>query len=195
MSRTSAIAGLLLLGLAASGCATTQQSLHGPAAWDVVRQLFRPRSGGQLPPTPGPGQFWLGRLIDDVILAFKAYDHVELHCHGGVAIVRLIEEQFAALGVRVVGWRDFVSHLEQMLAHAPTRRTASILLDQYAGAWDKRDRASVQRLRDLMPLWRLPDSRSIAWDRTPGVIARPTLVSSPAVGDDSSTLAMLLTAL
>ena len=56
-------------------------------------------------------------------------------------MVRLIEEQFAALGVTLVGWRAITSPLEQMLAHAADHaRRRSCLIN--AGAWQRAPRIS-----------------------------------------------------
>jgi hypothetical protein len=37
-------------------------ALYGPKSWEAVRQVFRLRSGAELPAVPEPGKFWLGRL-------------------------------------------------------------------------------------------------------------------------------------
>ncbi len=125
--------------------------LHGPRAWEVLRQLFRPRGGAELPAEPQPGRFWLGRLgadvADEVVLAVKRCEPVpwlEAHCHGGPEVVRLLAEQFQARGLVACRWEDFLRHAETdplraeaaiALARAPTVRTAAILLDQYHGAF------------------------------------------------------------
>ncbi len=125
--------------------------LHGPRAWEVVRQLFRPRAGAELPAEPQPGRFWLGRLgadvADEVVLAVKRSEPVpwlEAHCHGGPEVVRLLAEQFQARDLVACRWEDFLRHAETdplraeaaiALARAPTVRTAAILLDQHHGAF------------------------------------------------------------
>jgi tRNA modification GTPase len=116
----------------------------------MVRQLFRPRSGGPLPPAPAPGQFWLGRLgedlADEVILAVKEVKPVpalEVHGHGGREVVRFALDLFRSRGLEVCPWEDFLRHTSAdplraeaavALAQATTVRTAAILLDQYQGA-------------------------------------------------------------
>jgi tRNA modification GTPase len=91
---------------------------------------------------------------DEVVLVVKQTDPVpwlELHCHGGVEVVRLFLESLEGRGVRVCSWQ----RLEQLtsgnpvqslaagsLAKAVTVRTASILLDQYHGAFEQ----SLQRI-------------------------------------------------
>jgi tRNA modification GTPase len=140
-------------------------ALRGPRAWDVVRELFQPVSGRPLPESPPDaetGRFWLGWLgrpgrgeRDEVVVAVKRNEPapwVEVHCHGGRQMARLLEELFQTHGLQVCSWQE----LEQLtgadperaailaaLAQAPTVRTAAILLDQYHGAFD-RARAEVQ---------------------------------------------------
>jgi tRNA modification GTPase len=131
-------------------------ALRGPNAWPMVRSLFQPANGA-LPETPSAGRFWFGRFgvdyRDEIVLAVKD-DGVELHCHGGVEVVRMIQDLFVERGAVVVGWRQFCGDsapLLDMLAHAPTARTAGILLDQVNGGWNHVQR-NVQRLAQLIPL-------------------------------------------
>src|SRR5262249_42363178 len=126
--------------------------LYGPEAWNVVRQLFRPqsKSGASLPPEPEDGRFWFGRfgeeLSDEVVLGVRRGRPVrwlELHCHGGREVLRLLQGLLEARGVRSCSWHDFERRTTTdplralapaALAEAPTARTAAILLDQYQGA-------------------------------------------------------------
>jgi tRNA modification GTPase len=129
--------------------------LHGPDAWTVCRALFAPRSG-ELPESPAavkPGQFWLGRLgeemKDEVVLALRRVEPVpwvELHCHGGRELIDLLLDVFRARGARVCSWEDWERRTAKSplqaeaaiaLARALTLRTASILLDQYQGALEQ----------------------------------------------------------
>jgi tRNA modification GTPase len=125
-------------------------AVYGPRAWEVVRGAFRLPSGAELPTSPPPGRYWLGKigeeLADDVVLAVKQAEpvpHLEVHGHGGQAVLRLLLELFEKRGARICGWEEYVRHTERdalraaagtALAHAPTARTAAILLDQYTGA-------------------------------------------------------------
>ncbi len=126
-------------------------AVDGPRAWEIVRPLFRTRSGADAPTDPAPGRFLLGRLggevADEVVLAIRRMgpsQRLELHCHGGRAAVRFLLDLLAARGVRVCDWREFL-HLTEpdplraaaavALAETPTARTAAILLDQYHGAF------------------------------------------------------------
>jgi tRNA modification GTPase len=122
--------------------------LYGPRAWEVVRALFRPHR--VLPADPEPGQTafgWLGEgAAEQVVITVRGLHpqpSIEVHCHGGREVVRLLYETFQARGLLPCSWQRFQSHLEPdtlrsaaavALASAPTVRTAAILLDQYHGA-------------------------------------------------------------
>jgi tRNA modification GTPase len=126
--------------------------VRGPLAWTITHTLFRPRRG-TLPEVPCVGKFWLGQLgaavRDEVILAVKETTpalSLEIHCHGGPAVVRLIESLYAEGGVQVCTWQEMlrattgpVWQLDALewLVQAPTERTAAILLDQYEGAFNR----------------------------------------------------------
>jgi tRNA modification GTPase len=115
-----------------------------------VRPLFRTRAGKELAAPPDSGRFLLGRLggdsSDEVVLAVKRltpFPLLEIHCHGGRAVVRLLLGLLEGHGIAVCDWRDFLRRTEAdplraaaaaALAEAPTARTAAILLDQYRGA-------------------------------------------------------------
>jgi tRNA modification GTPase len=103
------------------------------------------------------GRFWLGRFgenpggptADEVVLTVKAIvpvPWIELHCHGGVEVVRWILETLAARHVHICSWQEFERGTSDdllqaeaaiALAQATTVRTASILLDQYHGAFSR----------------------------------------------------------
>jgi tRNA modification GTPase len=112
--------------------------------------LFTP-AGKPLPQEPVVNRFWFGSLgSDEVVLAITDRDAVELHCHGGRQVVRWVIGQFLANGARQgtghlatdAGWTPPL----HLLQHAPTLRTASILLDQYHGACS----SEVQRILELL---------------------------------------------
>jgi tRNA modification GTPase len=125
-------------------------AVHGPRAWEVVRRHFRLRSGDSLPEEAEAGSFWLGRLggevADEVVVALKQttpQPWVEIHCHGGREVIGMVMGLFAGEGL-AVSWPEFLRHTEadpfraraaEALAHAPTVRTAGVLLDQYHGAY------------------------------------------------------------
>jgi tRNA modification GTPase len=126
--------------------------VSGPRAWEFARQLFRP-AGKPLPESPELHRFWLGTLGDDeVILAVTAAcgvaadQRVEIHCHGGRRVVRWVVEQFAALGCIEDREPTPEGSVLGLLSRAPTLRTASILLDQCHGAFDR----AVRHILELL---------------------------------------------
>jgi tRNA modification GTPase len=132
--------------------------VRGPAAWEIARKLVRRRNSVQpaLPEDAKPGQFWLGRLggeiADECVVTLKRpapVPCVEIHCHGGQEAVRFILETLAQEGAVIRTWQEWLRDTADALngfaavalAHAPTLRTASILLDQHQGAFAQhRDR-------------------------------------------------------
>jgi tRNA modification GTPase len=157
-------------------------AVRGPRAWQVLRELYRPRSthAAGLPAEPVTGRVWLGRLgtelADEVVLAVTRtapVPWVELHCHGGREVVRLLLVLLQAQGVQVCSWQQ----LERLTADDPLRteaalaltealtgRTAAILLDQYHGAFgraaaevlaalDRGNAADAQRQLDELARW------------------------------------------
>jgi tRNA modification GTPase len=81
-----------------------------------------------------------------VVVRRRADDAVDLHCHGGLAALAMIEEALAAAGCQRLAWRDWAAKscddliaaaAIAALADARTERTAAILLDQYHGAFDR----------------------------------------------------------
>src|SRR5262249_40198642 len=136
--------------------------------WEVVGGLCRPRAGS-LPgwPDVAAGQFWLGRMgegvADEVVLAVKRTapaPWLELQCHGGREGVARLLALPPKGGVRVVSWPqleretapDPLQALAAVaLAHAPTVRTAAILLDQYHGAFARQVRAVLTALQNQKP--------------------------------------------
>jgi tRNA modification GTPase len=128
-------------------------ALHGIWAWPVVRELFQPAAQQSLPtevPESGrvwPGQFGAG-IADEVVLSVKQsapLPWVEVHCHGGSAVVAELLKQLEQRGAKLLSWSDFLRLTEppcraaalERLAQARTARTAAILLDQANGAFDQ----------------------------------------------------------
>jgi tRNA modification GTPase len=126
-------------------------AVDGPRAWEVVRPLFRMRTGAEPPVDPPAGRILLGRLggevADEVVLTVKRIGpspRLELHCHGGRANVRFLLDLLATRGSRLCIWQEFLQRTDSdslraaaavALAEAPTVRTAAILLDQTNGAF------------------------------------------------------------
>lgn len=120
--------------------------VEGPGAVEAVQANFRPRGGRPLTAYP-PDRLVVGHFGSDcgeeVVVRRRAGDAIELHCHGGLASVTMIEEALAAAGCQLQSWRDWITTNQHdpisaealiALADAPTERTAAILLDQYHGA-------------------------------------------------------------
>lgn len=155
-------------------------AVRGPNALLATTALFRPRHG-RLPETPSPDRIWLGQLGDDmrdeVIVAVKRaapQPWLEIHCHGGPAVIQLIEKLYVRHGVVPCTWQelerctsgpDWQVAAQEWLVQAPTQRTAAILLDQYAGAFHRAQeivqsgkpqaaRAVLDRLARYVPLGR-----------------------------------------
>jgi tRNA modification GTPase len=134
-------------------------ALQGPRAWEVASALFRPhfRPDTWPPAEPEAGRFWLGRFgqqpdsqtADEGVLALRwltPVPRVEVHCHGGVEVVRWLLEMLATCAVQVCSWQELERRATgdpgraaalAALAEAPTVRTAGILLEQYHGAYQR----------------------------------------------------------
>jgi tRNA modification GTPase len=100
---------------------------------------------------------------------------LEIHCHGGPEVLRLLESIFAARGIEMIsaGDWDLAVHgrdraeILDILSRCPTTRTAAIVLDQLNGAFGRalanidalfaaaretEATAKLARLRELIPL-------------------------------------------
>jgi tRNA modification GTPase len=139
-------------------------AVRGPRAWDIVRELFQPLSATSrpLPEQPQEGRFRLGKLggelVDEVVLAVKRAGPspwLEIHCHGGVEVVRLLTETIATKGAMVCTWaeleqrtagRSLAASAAIPLSQALTVRTAAVLLDQMNGALERTVRSVVERI-------------------------------------------------
>ena len=151
-------------------------AVAGPRAWGIARWLFRPAGTRPLPESPEPRRVWFGTLGegtgDEVVLAVKQTEPepvVEVHCHGGRRVVRWVVEQFTERGcvelasggltppeltlASPIGSRPLggLTPPARLLPYAPTLRTASILLDQYHGAFDRAVRGILTRLETGNP--------------------------------------------
>lgn len=153
MSDTTLISRLTPPGRAA----IATLALRGPQAWPITRELFQRITKDKsvpapLPETPQAGTFWLGWLgqraggADEVVLLVRQISPtplLELHCHGGPEVVRLLEDHYQERDVPAVPWPEFERRhappwqvaAAEVLAQAPTVRTAIIALDQWHGAF------------------------------------------------------------
>ncbi len=122
--------------------------IEGPRAVELVESLWQARAGRPLRAF-GCERQALGVFGDngeEVLVRVCSEDAVEIHCHGGLAAVALIEQSLVAAGCRAVAWQEwiaateadsFVAEVRMALASARTERTAVILLDQLQGALQK----------------------------------------------------------
>jgi len=118
----------------------------GPGAWVLTRDLFR--SARTLPDTLRPGGAWFGRMGpgagDEVMLVApqdRAEPTVEIHCHGGMQVVRMLTDLLVEAGCSTTAdandTHSFAERAGRLLPYAKTLRTAGILLDQANGAFDR----------------------------------------------------------
>jgi len=117
--------------------------LAGPGAWAIARTHLRP-AGLPLPDSIVAGLTAFGRVGpgagDEVVLAVPRDGVVEIHCHGGVQVVRMLTQLFLDAGCVMAVEQPTATFAEaatRLLLHAKTLRTASILLDQVNGALDR----------------------------------------------------------
>ena len=142
-------------------------AVSGPDAWPLVVHHFRP-AGKPLTQSPTLHAVRLGTLGDgagdEVVVAVTQVAPavtVEVHCHGGPQVVRMLCELLAAEGCHRVEWYaltggdGFDAAVLPLIAAAPTVRNAAILLDQYHGALRDAVRSpdvDLERLRQLAPV-------------------------------------------
>jgi tRNA modification GTPase len=140
----------------AGNAALAVVAIRGPEAWNAVARHFTPLKATALwpPATIEVGVFWLGRfgdnagqrLADQAVLSVirdQPDPWLELHCHGGPEVVRWVLEILESEGTRIIDWAQMYSltasraSAERALSQALTTRTASALLDQVCGAFDR----------------------------------------------------------
>jgi tRNA modification GTPase len=138
--------------LTASGRAAVASLLvEGPDATQIVDGLFQPATRGPLGEQTCD-QIVFGRwrshaaaedVAEEIVVCRRGSDCIELHCHGGRAAAAAITASLVAAGCREIAWQDWAGHsvadpiaaeARVALASALTERTATILLDQHAGA-------------------------------------------------------------
>ena len=131
----------------------------GAGAWAAVRERFRPAGSKPLPESPELHRVWFGTLGeggDEVVIGVEQGEPdpvIDLHCHGGRVVVKWVLGLFGEGGERCdVSPPVPREEPAELLPHAPTLRTASVLLDQHHGAFV---RAVADCLDDLSLLPRL----------------------------------------
>ncbi len=120
--------------------------VDGPQAVEFVSREFVPalrRLGEELPENKIVFGRWGQVPGEEVVIARRSANKVEIHCHGGVAASAAILRSLVSHGAMIQTWPESLSREESDfirrsarigLAQATTERTANILLDQYHGA-------------------------------------------------------------
>ena len=133
--------------------------VEGPGACERVARWFRPVRGRGIESTsddrPRFGRWLLAESVDtfaqgpsaasaeEVVVRKLADDCLEIHCHGGRAVVSVVTESLGVTAADLSPWTAWIERTEAepiaaaariALAQARTKRTAGILLDQYHGA-------------------------------------------------------------
>jgi tRNA modification GTPase len=127
----------------------------GPDAGAMASRLFRPRVDWAATDRHYLGHF--GQAVHDRVVLrvvrHEPIDEIELHCHGGPALVEELLGQLAALGAVIVDGREYLTQrgasasdieLMEALAECSTARCAQILLDQAQGALE----AALDRIEE-----------------------------------------------
>lgn len=141
--------------------------IEGPRACRVLAGCFAPVSGRDAESLP-IDRVVFGRWTappaagEEVVVARRSGERLEVHCHGGDAVSRAMLDSLAARGCRPRAWRELLAAIDHALAvsaaddrlavearlalaDASTVSTAAILLDQWRGAL-RREVDSLRRL-------------------------------------------------
>lgn len=121
-------------------------AFRGPRAWATIRRHFQP-SGAPLPDSVLKSGVRFGRFgdrhADEILLAIHNSEDFEIHCHGGRRMVESLVGLLRSAGITDVGWQQIPATgfanaaAAALLPFARTVRTATILLDQAQGAYDR----------------------------------------------------------
>jgi tRNA modification GTPase len=157
--------------------------VSGPHAVAIVSELLLTASRPALVNRPERtivfGR-WGDEAGEELVASCLNAEHVEIHCHGGVAAVARIVGDLEQRGCEILAWQyDALqsANLPQQsrwqleariaLAAARTERTAGILLDQFGGAGDR----AVQQILT----WLDTGERTRAQQSLDELLARATL--------------------
>jgi tRNA modification GTPase len=145
--------------------------VDGPRAAEFADRFFRSAGGKPL------SGYALDRIAfgrwdfgpgEELVACRRSEHRVEIHCHGGQAAVGALLESLASAGCQTVSWTEWLANQPEdriqsqaalALAHAPTERTAAILLDQFSGALGS-------AIHEVLRLLELSDANSVAAART-----------------------------
>ncbi len=165
-----AVFAAVMTGPSRGAIATVQ--LFGEAAEDILRKVFRAKSGR--PFVPAVGQVWLGtianegEIIDEVTVGCEDAGVLAIHCHGNPLIVARIMDLLRRQGAQVVSperllaaiWASQETHdavsieAKQALATVKTIEGAAIIGNQVTAGLSKKIRQWRDQLAS-MPLERI----------------------------------------
>ncbi len=138
-------------------CPTSQEALAACRSDRLVLGRFSSESGPR----------------EEMVVRRRSDRAVELHCHGGHAVVSMIQDVLVSGGGQLIRWQDWAAehHSDPIaaaarvaLADARTERTAAVLLDQYNGALRETVDQILDSLRD--------DDLSLGCRLLEGLVAR-----------------------
>ena len=141
--------------------------VEGPGAAEAVEALVRAIGGQPLGSLP-QDRLLLGHIGgergEEVVLRRRSPQSIELHCHGGLAAVDMVQRLLAEQGCRPSTWQEWAaqtladpvqSDALLALAEARTARTAAILLDQFHGSL----RRAIEDIRRSLAVGEFPGAR------------------------------------
>lgn len=152
MSDSFVFCQLTPAGRGAVACVAVEGPGAAAAIAEEVRTL-RDRAGGLPLNRPVLGK--LGPHGEDVIVVRRGEMEFEIHCHGGFAPVEYCFERLADRGGQPMSYEVWIARhaatpvqaaARAALANARTERCAAILLDQFAGAFDR----ALRQIRHLI---------------------------------------------
>ncbi len=119
--------------------------LRGPNVWAKLSPFFQSH---RLPNLQQQSRCWHGKLIkqgigDDIVLTLagdETLQQIEVQMHGGPGIVGWMVALAQELDCRLIDWHDWLQDAHSywtLLPKAITKKTASILLDQCMGAFER----------------------------------------------------------
>lgn len=171
--------------------------LRGPTVWQKLTPYFRAaKQQPVLSPQPvmSYGTLAEGDMGDEIVLVLQGDAHhqeLELQLHGGPGVVAWCLQLAVKLGCVQIDWPEWhEDDLWKLLPQATTKKTASILLDQCQGAFQRCIDGLQQRLkqgRDATHLLAEVD-QLVAWHSLGAHLVAPwkiLLMGAPNAGKSS----------